>query len=81
MATLTIRGIDDDLRARLRLRAAEHGRSMEAEVRAILKESLARPRPSSGLGSRIHLRFTIAGNVELEAPARTEQPRSPSLPE
>ena len=81
MATLTIRDIDDDLRARLRVRAAEHGRSMEAEVRAILKESLAKPRPSSGLGSRIHLRFTAAGNLEFDTPPRAEQPRAPALPE
>lgn len=80
MATLTIRGIDDDLRARLRLRAAEHGRSMEAEVRAILNESLAKPRPSRGLGSRIHQRFAVAGNVDLVVPVRTEQPRTPALP-
>ena len=81
MATLTIRGIDDDLRARLRLRAAEHGRSMEAEVRAILKESLTKPRPSSGLGSRIHQRFTVVGNVDLDVPVRPTQPRVPALPE
>ena len=81
MATLTIRGIDDELRSRLRLRAAEHGRSMEAEVRAILKESLAKPRPSSGLGSRIHQRFTAVGNVELDVPVRADQPRMPALPE
>lgn len=81
MATLTIRDIDDDLRARLRVRAAEHGRSMEAEVRAILKESLAKPRPSSGLGSRIHQRFTDVGNMALDVPVRAEQPRVPTLPE
>ncbi|TMZ65819.1 plasmid stabilization protein, partial [Klebsiella pneumoniae] len=33
MATLTIRDFDDELKAALRVRAAEHGRSMEAEVR------------------------------------------------
>lgn len=81
VATLTIRGIDDDLRARLRVRAAEHGRSMEAEVRAILKESLTKPRPASRLGSRIHQRFTVAGDVDLDVPVRTEQPRAPALPE
>ena len=36
MATLTIRQLDDRTHARLRGRAAEHGRSVEAEVRAIL---------------------------------------------
>jgi hypothetical protein len=34
IATSTVRDLDDDLRALLRVRAARHGRSMEAEVRA-----------------------------------------------
>jgi plasmid stability protein len=41
MATLTIRQIDDDIKAKLRVRAAKHGRSMEAEVRDILAEAVA----------------------------------------
>ena len=41
MSTLTIRNLDEDVKARLRVRAAENGRSMEAEVRAILRDSLA----------------------------------------
>lgn len=40
MATLTIRKLSDDLHARLRLRAARRGRSMESEVREILREAL-----------------------------------------
>ena len=36
MATLTIRGLDEGTKARLRLRAASHGTSMEGEARAIL---------------------------------------------
>lgn len=36
MATLTIRNLPDDVRERLKIRAARRGRSMEAEVRAIL---------------------------------------------
>lgn len=39
-ATLTIRNLDEDVKQRLRLRAAVHQRSMEAEARAILAESL-----------------------------------------
>jgi predicted nucleic acid-binding protein len=57
MATLTIRGLDPQTHARLRIQAARHGRSMEAEVRAILEERLA-PRPGErGLGTKIHQRF------------------------
>jgi phosphopantothenoylcysteine decarboxylase / phosphopantothenate---cysteine ligase len=41
MASITIRGLDDDLKQRLRLRAARHGRSMEDEARTILREMAA----------------------------------------
>lgn len=40
MATLTIRDLDDEVKRRLRVRAAEKGVSMEAEVRAILGEAV-----------------------------------------
>lgn len=41
MATLTVRNLDDDLVRRLRIRAAEHGRSAEAEHRELLRLALA----------------------------------------
>lgn len=41
MAALTIRNLPDDVRDQLRTRAAKHGRSMEAEVRAILTAACA----------------------------------------
>lgn len=76
MATLTIRGLDDELHARLRTRAAQNGRSMEAEVRAILQNQLSAPSPTTGLGSRIHARFAALGGTELELPPRREAPRA-----
>ncbi|RMI29936.1 FitA-like ribbon-helix-helix domain-containing protein [Nocardia stercoris] len=76
MATLTIRGLDDDLHARLRVQAARHGRSMEAEVRAILADQLAGPADmDNGLGSRIRARFAAVGE-DLDLPARVEAPRA-----
>ena len=39
MASLTVRQLDDKLKKLLRLRAARHGRSMEDEVRVILREA------------------------------------------
>jgi antitoxin FitA len=75
MATLTIRGLDDETRNRLRVRAASNGRSMEAEVRAILHDLLAAP-PNGGLGSRIHERFAEAGIFDLDLPVRSEAPRA-----
>ena len=80
MATLTIRDLDDELRAQLRVRAARHGRSMEAEVRAILREALARSQTSERLGSRIHQRFAAVGGFDVELPERVEEPRTPTLP-
>ncbi|MGH3180908.1 MAG: FitA-like ribbon-helix-helix domain-containing protein [Streptosporangiaceae bacterium] len=76
MATLTIRGLDEETHARLRVRAAQHGRSMEAEVRAILVECLAFPAPAFGLGSHIHARFAALGGADLDLPARDESPRA-----
>jgi len=40
MASITVRNIDDSLKARLRVRAAHHGRSMEEEARQILRHAL-----------------------------------------
>lgn len=44
MAVLTIRNLPDEVRDRLRLRAAQSGRSMEAEVRDILARASLEPR-------------------------------------
>ena len=40
MATLTVRNLDENVVRRLRIRAAEHGRSAEAEHREILRTAL-----------------------------------------
>jgi plasmid stability protein len=40
MGAVLVRGIDDELKSKLRLRAAEHGVSMEQEVRSILNREL-----------------------------------------
>lgn len=80
MATLTIRDLDEGLRVSLRVRAARHGRSMEAEVREILRDALARPAADDQLGSRVRQRFATIGGTELELPARTDRPRAATLP-
>jgi len=79
MASLTIRNIEDVLKASLRIRAAEHGRSMEEEARQILRKSLARDRPAGGLGSRIARRFSVVGGVELPAISRSLPRTSPGF--
>lgn len=57
MASLTIRGLDDRVKAGLRVQAARNGRSMEAEARAILAEAVIAGYADDGLGSRIAARF------------------------
>ncbi|HZC70921.1 MAG TPA: hypothetical protein VE442_09520 [Jatrophihabitans sp.] len=79
MATLTIRDLDDELKAKLRLRAARHGRSMEAEARAVLRLVLDDV-DEAPLGSRIHSRFAGRRGVDLDIPPRTDRPRVPDLP-
>ena len=54
---------------------------MEAEVRAILRESLTKPPAASQLGSRIRQRFASLGGGELVVPERREAPRAPDLSE
>ena len=70
MASITIRNLDDGLKRRLRVRAAENGRSMEEEARDILRRTLGEAPPPKDLGRAIHARFATLGGVELEPPDR-----------
>lgn len=70
MATMTIRNLDDEVKRRLRIRAAEHNRSMEEEARTILRTALAVPAPARNLADAIRARFAPLGGVELDIPAR-----------
>ncbi|WP_342245210.1 FitA-like ribbon-helix-helix domain-containing protein [Pseudomonas sp. OTU5201] len=81
MASITIRNLDDDLKARLRVVAASHGRSMEEEVRVILSEALAKQNKPSGMGTRIHARFAPMGGVDLELPPRNTKARAADFDE
>jgi len=66
MASLTIRNVDEPLKARLRIQAAVHGRSMEDEARDILRTALSRePVQASNLAASIRKRFAPLGGVEL----------------
>jgi plasmid stability protein len=71
MASITIRNIDPQLKARLRVRAARHARSMEAEVRAILRDAVAAEAASRGsLATAIARCFEAVGGVDLKIPPR-----------
>ena len=80
MASITIRKLDDDVKSKLRVRAASNGRSMEAEARLILAEAVDRePAPAEGLGTMIHELFKPYGGVELELPPREPMRDPPSF--
>ena len=76
MASITIRKLDDGVKTRLRLRAAENGRSMEEEARIILREAVASDAGPDNLAAAIRARFAPFGGVELELPPR-EPARAP----
>ncbi len=65
MPALTIRNLSEETHRALRRRAAEHGRSTEAEVRAILDE-VTRPATRLKWGSALVAAFAPAGGVELD---------------
>ena len=62
MAQFIVRHLEDDVKSRLKRRAERHGRSMEEEVRHILRNAATvEPRAATGLGSRIAARFKKVG--------------------
>lgn len=80
MSSITIRNLDPAIKERLRICAAEHGRSMEAEARHILRSKLqARDRrPERNLYERIHARFApLGGADDLEPPPREAEREPP----
>jgi plasmid stability protein len=70
MASITIRNLEDDLKRRSRVRAAEHGRSMEEEAREILRQVVAVPLPPRDLAAAMRARVAKVGGVELDIPTR-----------
>lgn len=71
MTTMTIRNIDEQLKTRLRMNAAMHGRSMEEEARDILRSALSvEPASDQSLVESIRARLEPLGGVELDIPHR-----------
>ena len=77
MGTLTIRQLDERTHARLRGRAAKHGRSVEAEVRAILDATVDLPEENFLLA--LHAAMSEVGGVDLPLVPRTDLPRPVDL--
>lgn len=72
LATLTIRNLNEETKLKLRQLAAQHGHSMEEEVRRILNRAV-RQEGKKGLGTEITEMFAEVGGVDLPIP-----PRSPA---
>ena len=79
MASITIRNLDDGVKSRLRIRAAEHGRSMEEEARLILRDAVGAEAGGDNLASAIRARFAPFGGVELELPPREAMREPPGF--
>ena len=79
-SSITIRNLDRAVKERLRVRAAQHGRSMEAEARSILQNALKEPEQAlpRNLYERIRSRFEpLGGADDLQIPPRL-QDRDPA---
>jgi antitoxin FitA len=62
MAQFVVRDLEEEVKTRLKRRAERHGRSMEEEIRHILRNAVKESgRPITSLGSRIAARFANAG--------------------
>jgi antitoxin FitA len=71
MGGITIRNLDDRVKRRLRIRAAERNRSMEEEARDILSQALAeQPMVPRNLADAVRELIEPLGGVELELPPR-----------
>ena len=79
MASITIRNLDDEVKTRLRVRAAEHHRSMEEEARLILRDAVGRKPSSRDLADIIRSHFGPANGVDLELPPREPGREPPSF--
>lgn len=79
MATLTIRQLDDDVKEKLRVRAAKAGRSMEEEAREILSEAVGAKRYATGKELYALSRELFGGDkgIDLDLPPRGVGDRPP----
>lgn len=79
MASLLIRNLDDNLKARLRVRAAEQGHSMEEEVRVILRRDLGEEQAAEDLVDLASRLFGKEWGVDLQIERRAPPPEPPDF--
>ena len=77
MTAISIRNLDSEVKAKLRIRAAQHGRSMEAEIRAILTDAVAQ-RPV-GFFDAIRAVSLEHGGVDLDLRRHKQRQRPVDL--
>ena len=71
MASIMVNNLEDEVMTRLRLRAVAHGRSMEEEVRVILREAVEADAGPDNLAQAIRARFAPSVvSAEQELPSR-----------
>lgn len=73
MASIIVRGLDESVKQRLAAQAKAHGRSMEAEARAILTEAVQKPHVGQAL---LEVARRHRGMEELTMPIREDQARA-----
>ena len=79
MASITIRNLDESLKSKLRLQSAQHGCSMEAEVRNILHKVLIPSAAPTDFADRVHQRFAGLHVDSLPIPARQAVRNPPDM--
>ena len=75
MAALTIRNLDESIKSAIRVRAAQHGISMEEEARRLLREAVSRSSSPTPMGQRLLARFGETATEDFSVPER-HRPRT-----
>ena len=78
-ASITIRKLDDAIKQRLRVRAAQNGRSMEEEARDILRRVMGEGASPFNLAAAIGARVAPSGGFDLDLPAREPMREPPDF--
>ncbi len=79
MSNITIDQLEPDLSKRLEQRAAQHGRTIEAEIKSILSSVLNPPSPQLDLATAIERRFADIGEFELPETPRDGMRAAPNF--
>lgn len=75
MAVVTVRNLPEEMHRALRLRAAQHGRSTEAEIRVILEEAV-RPEGRVKIGSALAAFGQRFGGLDIHIARDESSPRA-----